>query len=209
MRLLPQGDEVHPAPEVLALHSRGDLAVIPGLRVKSHVARCSRCKLQVTQFRASTAELKREAAGETLTAFEAIANWNQLEREMLGNVVVGVAAARCIENVGRRRIWLPRVAIAVGLAILFAGGWVTHIPSEQNQHLAGSLSRMMGLNARPQSGNYVRATSSGIAVRSQGVTLTILHPPTAVLSLSGNSSVEARYVDEDTGQLTITKVYGQ
>ena len=199
----------HPAPEILALLSRGDLSPITRLRVNWHVAHCSPCKEQVSHFRGAREELKREAASETLTAFEAIANWHQLEREMLGNIVVGVSAARCIDNVGRKNTWLPRLAVVVGLVALFAAGWITHIPGEQSRHLTSSLSRMIGLEKTPVPSNYVRATSSGIAVRSQGVTLTILHPPSAVISLSGNSSVEARYVDEDTGQLTITNVYGQ
>jgi hypothetical protein len=55
----------------------------------------------------------------------------------------------------------------------------------------------------------LRSTPGGIVVRSQGGTLTILHPNSAVVSLSGTAGVSARYIDEETGQVTITKVYGQ
>jgi hypothetical protein len=58
-------------------------------------------------------------------------------------------------------------------------------------------------------GTVLRSTPEGIAVRTQGATLTILHPRSAVVSLSGSSAVAARYVDEDTGQVTIANVYGQ
>jgi len=58
-------------------------------------------------------------------------------------------------------------------------------------------------------GTVLRTTPDGITVRTESATLTIMHPPSAVLSLSGASSVAARYVDEQTGQVTITKVYGQ
>jgi hypothetical protein len=201
--------ETHPAVEVLALYSRGDLPLLARMRVKAHLLECAACEHQVALFISSLRELKREAANETLTAFEAIADWNTLEREMLGNIVVGVAAARCVEKVGRKRVWAPRLAIGAGLTVLFVAGWITHIPSEQTNHLAATLSHFVGLHQPAKPMNYVQATPSGIAVRSQGVTLTILHPPGAIVSLSGNSSVEARYVDEDTGQLTITNVYGQ
>jgi len=55
----------------------------------------------------------------------------------------------------------------------------------------------------------VRTTPQGIAVRSQGATLTLLNPSSATVSLSGASAVGARYIDDETGQITITNVYGQ
>ena len=199
----------HPVIEVLALYSRGDLPAFPRLRLKTHLMQCAECERQVELFTNSLAELKREAATETLTAFEAIADWKALEREMMGNIVVGVAAARCIDDVGRKRVWLPRLAFGVGLGLLFVAGWITHIPSEQTHHLAASLGQIIGFGQKSVPVNLVQATPNAIAVRSQGVTLRILHPPTAVVSLSGNSSMEARYVDEESGQLTIASVYAQ
>lgn len=199
----------HPAPELLALYTRGDLPLVTRLRLRSHLQECHECEQLVAVFVSATAELKREASTETLTAFEAIADWHSLEREMLGNIVVGVAAARCIEKVGRQRTWLPRVALTAGLAALFVAGWATHIPHEQTSQVLASVARYLGGRRISPLGNIVRTTPTGIAVRSAGVTLTILHPPTALVSMSGSSSVEARYVDQDTGQLTITNVYGQ
>ena len=209
MSLSSQTSQTHPTPEFLSLYARGDLPLFVRLRVRSHVTECAQCEHQVALFGSTVAELKREASTETLTAFEAIADWHTLEREMLGNIVVGVAAARCIENVGRKRNWFPRVAVGACLTALFAAGWITHIPREQTAHMTSSLLHFAGLGAPARLANVVETTPTGIAVRSQGVTLTILHPSTAIVSLSGNSSVEARYVDEDTGQLTITNVYGQ
>ena len=209
MRLRRRKTVSHPGPEALALYLGGDLAFLPRLRVKAHLRECADCGHQLALFAQSLTELKREAASQTLTAFEAIADWSSLEREMLGNIVVGVAAARCIENVGRKRAWIPRLAVVGGLTALFVGGWVSRIPREQTAHLASSLSRMVGIGQTTRLSDVVQTTPTGIAVRSEGVTLTILHPPSAVVAVSGSSSVEARYVDEDTGQLTITNVYGQ
>ncbi len=199
----------HPAPEHLALYSRGDLPLLARRRLRSHVAACPECERELALFAAASAELKREAATETLTAFEAIADWNTLEREMMGNIVVGVAAARCIEKVGGRRVWLPRLAFGMGLCGLFVAGWVTHIPKQDTRHLTAALGQVFGVRQPARLTNVVETTPNGIAVRSQGVTLTILHPGTAINSRSGNSSVAARYVDEDTGELTINNVYGQ
>ena len=58
-------------------------------------------------------------------------------------------------------------------------------------------------------GTVVQTTPHGIAVRSQGATLTLLSPSSATVSFSGASAVGARYIDDETGQITITNVYGQ
>jgi hypothetical protein len=199
----------HPSLETLALHSAGDLPLIAGWRVRYHVTHCHECERHVRLFQSSKAELKREASAETLTGFEAIADWPSLEREMLGNIGVGVDAARCIEGVGKRRSWIMRFAVAAGLLLLFAAGWMTHMPSEQTQHLLATLRSVTGFERPAPTGTVLRSTPEGIAVRTQGATLTILHPRSAVVSLSGSSAVAARYVDEDTGQVTIANVYGQ
>jgi len=200
---------VHPGPATLALFSGGDLAWKDLLRLRRHLNHCEQCEQIVAEFRAAKAELKREARTETLTAFEAIVDWGVLEREMLGNIAVGVSAARCIEKVRRGRSFLIKSAVFTALLTLFAAGWITHVPKEQTAHLAASIRQIIGLE-RPQiTGTQLRTTPDGIAVRAQGATLTIMHPPSAVVFLSGPSSMSARYVDEETGQVTITKVYAQ
>jgi hypothetical protein len=209
MRFGREGTNAHLAPEVLALYTRGDLPLLTGWRVRRHLHQCAACEREASLFSSALAELKREAAAESLTAFEAVANWSSLEREMLGNIVVGVSAARCIENVGRKKHHLSKIAIATGLSALFAAGWFSHIPREETRHLAATIATLAGGRRPLRLTNVVQTTPTGIAVRSEGVTLTILHPPGAVVSVSGTAAVEARYVDEDTGQLTIAGVYGQ
>ncbi len=201
--------QAHPSLQTLSLFEGGDVRLIARLRVRRHLRRCSECERQVMLFRSARAELKREATGQTLTAFEAITDWNRLEREMLGNIAVGVAAARCVDKVGSGRVYLRRGAFITALAALFVAGWMTHIPKEQTTRLAASLERIFAPQPQDITGTIVRTTPDGIAVGSQGATLTILHPPSAMVSVSGSSAVEARYVDEETGQVTITNVYGQ
>lgn len=200
---------LHPSLETLALYSNSDLQWRERWRVKRHLGRCQACEQQVTRFRTATLELKHEAKTQTLTGYEAIADWKRLEREMLGNIAVGLAAARCIDNVGRKRALISRGAAVMGLMILFVAGWVTHIPQEQTSHLFASLRRLAGMEHQQVTGTVVRTTPDGIAVRTPGATLVIMHPRSAVVSLSGSSAVAARYVDEETGQVTITNVYGQ
>lgn len=201
--------EFHPGAPVLALFSSGDLTWREMWRMRRHVNRCEECERQVAEFRAAKAELRREAQSETLTAFEAIADWSVLEREMLGNIAVGVAAARCVDKVHNGRSFLLKATAVAGLTALFVAGWITHIPREETMHLAASIRQIIGLGRPEIIGAQLKTTPDGIAVRAQGATLTILHPPSAVVSVSGPSSVSARYVDEDSGEVTITKVYAQ
>lgn len=199
----------HPNPETLALLAAGDLPFVVRLRAGRHVARCGDCEQQVLLFRSAKTELKREASSQTLTAFEAVADWQALEREMMGNIAVGLDAARCIENVGRKRALFYRFAFASGLALLFAAGWVTHVPRAQTEHLMASLRSAAWFDKPQFAGTVLRSTPDGIVVRTQGASLTMQHPASAVITLSGTSGVAARYIDDETGQVTITKVYGQ
>ena len=199
----------HPALEILSLNAGGDLPFFSRLSTGAHVKDCADCERQVLSIRSAKAELQREASAQILTGFEAIADWQALEGDMLGNIRVGVAASRCIENVGRTRKWTARFAWAVGMTALFVAGWLTRVPPDDNQKIVAALRRAVGLDQPPFYGTIVRSTPDGIAVRTQGATLTILHPQSAVISMSSPSSVTARYVDDDSGQVTITNVYGQ
>jgi hypothetical protein len=198
----------HPSAPILALFIGADLPWRDMWRVKRHINACEQCELQVSELRSAKAELRREAHSETLTAFEAIADWNVLEREMLGNIAVGVAAARCID-VRRGRTVLMKGAVITGLTALFVAGWITHIPREQTAHLAASIRQIIGWDRPAFAGTQLKTTPDGIAVRTQGATLTIMHPRSAVVLVSGPGSMSARYVDEDTGEVTINKVYAQ
>jgi hypothetical protein len=198
----------HPSMADIALYARRDLPFGERLRIRRHLARCADCEQQLHAFGAATEELKREALSETLTGFEAIADWTRLEREMLGNIGVGLAAARCIEKVGRKRVFLVRGAFAAGMSALFVLAWMTHVPREDTSRIFSGLAHAFA-PTRQTTGPMLRTSTLGITVRRDGAALTILHPPSAVISLSGPSSVSARYLDDDTGQVTIAKVYAQ
>jgi hypothetical protein len=200
---------VHPRVEMLALYATGDLPWRLRWRTGRHIKHCADCEQQVVLFRSARVELKREAETQTLTGFEAIADWTRLEREMLGNIAVGVAAARCIDNVGRARSWVAKGAFAAALIALCLAGWVPHIPRQQTARWTASLRDLLGLEQKQVAGPIIQTTPDGISVRAQGATLTIMHPRSAVVGVSGASAVQARYIDEETGQVTITNVYGQ
>jgi hypothetical protein len=127
---------------------------------------------------------------------------------MIGNIAVGVAAARCVDHVGQGRKILAWAAAVAGLLLLFAAGWATHIPREQTEHIFAALHNWAA-RAPQATGTVLRSSPDGVAVRAQGSTLTLMHPRSAVVSVSSTSGMEARYVDTETGQVTITSVYAQ
>ncbi len=201
---------LHPAAEILALFSASDLPWLDRLKIRRHVSGCEHCDRQVALFRASTAELKRQAAKETLTGFEAIADWSRLEREMEGNIIVGLAAARCIDKAPKPRGFALKLSLVSGMAVLFVVGWTTRIPADQSMLLYNAVrGAFSGSHQQESAGPILRSSPDGIVVGSQEGSLIILHPASAMVSASGTSSVEARYVDDETGQVTITNVYGQ
>ncbi len=199
----------HPTVEILSLYATADLPFMLRFRTGQHVKQCAACEQQVLSLQSTKAELRREAQAEVLTGFEAIADWHALEADMLGNIRVGVAASRCIENVGRGRRIGFRLAWISGMAALFMAGWATRVPAYDTHLIVTALRRAVGLEQPPYNGTVLRSTRDGISVKMRGATLTILHPESAVVSMSSPSTVTARYVDDDSGQVTITNVYGQ
>jgi hypothetical protein len=206
---LPYKSKQHLPIGLAALYAGRDLPWGTRLKIKMHLRRCAECEGKVESFRAATAELRREAEANTLTGFEAIADWARLEREMMGNIAVGVAAARCVDKVrGRGILWL-RGALIAGLGTLFVAGWITHIPREETEHLLASLRSWAGHETAANTGTVLRSFPDSVAVRTGGASLKLMHPRSAVTSIAGGSAVQASYIDEETGQVTITGVYGQ
>ncbi|HEX4809338.1 MAG TPA: hypothetical protein VH325_10425 [Bryobacteraceae bacterium] len=200
----------HPHIGELALWASRDLSWTGRLTLAPHIGGCAVCRQEVARFRAAREAFRHDAQSQTLTGFEAIADWPRLEREMLGNIAVGVAAGRCIDKVGRKRLkgWGGALAGA-GLAAMLVAGWMMNIPREQTEHLAGSIRRVLGMEVAQNTGTILQTTPDGILVQAQGASMTLLHPASAVVTVAGNSSVGARYVDADSGEVTITNVYGQ
>jgi hypothetical protein len=201
----------HPAVSQLAQIAGNDLPRLQAWSIQRHLRRCNGCAVYVDGIRSACEELRREAESRTLTAYEAIADMADVEREMAGNIRVGLAAARCVETIetrhpGRKLAWL-----ATGLSIVFIAGWWTHVPSDETRGLIDRLERwaqgVAPANRAP--GTVMHSLPGGIAVRSQGLTLTMRHPRSAIVSVAGSGVMEARFVDDDTGQVTISSVYGQ
>ena len=194
----------------LALYAAGDLPFWRGALVKLHVRRCKECRSLVDALRADRDELRRSA--DTLPDN---LDWDQLAAEMTANIRVGLAAGECVTPRERKVAsisWRP-AAIAAGLVVMLAGAWWLNIPRTDTETIGRALHNLATGQRTPQeeSGPVVGASFSGVETRANGAQMGIdqngLHP--VMFSVSTQGSASARYVDQDTGQVTITAAYVQ
>jgi hypothetical protein len=204
----------------LALYATGDLPVwrsaLVHLRVRFHLRGCDECRGLVEALRADRQELRRSADD-----MPANLDWDQLAAEMTANIRVGLAAGECVTPRERKvatMSWRP-MAIAAGLVVLLAGAWWLNIPRTDTEAIGRALRDMATggrMNAtqsatQDERGPVVGASSAGVVLVENGGRMGIdqggLEP--VMYSVSTQGSASARYVDQDTGQVTITATYVQ
>ena len=185
----------HPSESELALMAGGELGLFARLRVSRHLKGCPECRAARCAFAEDRMWLS-QCAGELPPGL----NWDRLAAEMKANIRLSLEADRCA---GARRgnpAWSGRPALALASAalIIVVGVWL-------------SLPQPVAL--RPVSGNGVtlEATPTGIELKQDDRSLTLLNPGSEPLAVSVNmqGALRARYVDSETGHVTITNVYAQ
>jgi len=141
---------------------------------------------------------------------------------MAANIRVGLAAGECVAPRAPKFV-IPtawRVAAAVaGLSALLVVAWWLNMPASQTASLGRAMKaiangrewqarHMLGLD---DAATLVQASSEGIELRQNGAALTVSQRGARPVSVSLNTqgSARARYIDSDTGQVTITSVYAQ
>lgn len=202
----------HPADTTLALYAAGDLPAWQRMKTGIHVNRCESCRELVGAFRGDRDSLRDSAGG-----LPEDIDWDGLSAEMTANIHVGLAAGECVSPREVKQSpwnWRP-VAIAGAFMVVLTVAWMLNIPREDNAALGriwqavvrGGRDAMMAGDRGPM----VEASPQGIQFIENGsglgVALTGALPVTTSVSVQGSAS--AHYVDDDTGQVTITTVYVQ
>ena len=195
----------------LALYAAGDLPFWRGAVAKFHVRGCAECRGLVEALRVDRKELRRSA-----DVMPPGVDWEQLAAEMTANIRVGLAAGECVTPRERKIAsvsWRP-MAIAAALVVMLAGAWWLNIPRTDTETIGRALRNMAtgGRAGSPQEGGpVVGASSTGVELIENGGQIRIdqggLEP--VMFSVSTQGSASARYVDQDTGQVTITAAYVQ
>ncbi|MCU1238779.1 MAG: anti-ECFsigma factor, ChrR [Candidatus Solibacter sp.] len=181
----------HPSQETLALHAGGDLGWMAGWKTAHHLAGCDECRDEVAAY----SEL-REVVPELREIPEV--PWNRLAAEMRANIRLGLSAGECVRESepalresplfnGARTL----VACASICAILLA---------------AVVLERPGPVYA---SEPMVQATDQGILRRSGDQAFGLMHAgaQNVTYTVGAQGTLGARYVDPETGAMTMTKVY--
>jgi hypothetical protein len=185
----------HPNELRLSLYAGEELGLLSRFRIALHVRGCERCRGRVEEARGLREWMR--AQDDELPAG---VRWAPLAAEMKANIRLGLAAGRCIgvaepaPEVARLQWRTPALALPVLLLVI--AGWIL-----QSLHPP----------VRPAAPEFVvEASAAGIGVSSHGRGFTLLNPgaENVVFSVRGEAA-RARYVDAETGQVTISHVYAQ
>jgi hypothetical protein len=185
---------VHPGDKQLASFSGNESSGLERLRVWWHVRDCDRCRREVEAMQANAALLRTSVA-----KLPAGLNWDRLAAEMTANIHVGLEAGECVGSIARPKPnilgWRPAAAMA-GMGLILAGAWWLNPP------------RQNGLAAK-RSPVEIQTSATGLEVKENGSALILMHTrgQQAPIIVSTPGSLRARYVDQDTGQVTINNVY--
>jgi hypothetical protein len=182
----------HPSESALALFAGGELGRFGKWRVERHIEGCANCRNEVSQFSALRAQVM---SADQMPDIE----WNRLAAEMRANVRLGLEAGACVEKVPvARELFRPRVlAACASLALLVAA-----ILLERPAPSAVAVGK--------RTPAILEASGIGIQVNEGDQSLMLLNTRARGISYSATGgAMRARYVDADTGYVTINNVYVQ
>jgi hypothetical protein len=205
----------HPTEAGLALYAGSELRVWQRFTVGRHVRSCDRCSRSVEEFRALRDVTLARAAD-----LPPGLNWAAMALEMKANIRVGLAAGACVAEAAPVR-FAPRwrgPAFALPVLLIVIAGWVLqtlpptirHTVPDASPAAITALSQEAAVAAL-SGGVVLDADSESIGVASDGSSFTLRYPraQNVLLTVRGEDAVRARYVDSETGQVTISHVYAE
>jgi len=183
----------HPEKATLALHAGGDLGWWEEWKTARHLVRCGDCRDEVADY---------QGMREILPELNDVPGmpWNRIASEMRANIRLGLAAGECVRQAETPIRDTPlftaaRAAIAMASVVaLIVTGLVLERPTPS------VLTASSPIVQTTADGIERRAGDRGFALRNGGardVTYTV----------GAQGTMGARYVDPDTGTVTMTKVY--
>ena len=187
----------------LALLAGGDAGRIRRFSLERHLRACPECAGKMEEFRNFRSELADFADASELPA----ATWNSLAAEMRANIHLGLEAGECVRGVARHRDWTLRFA-AAGACVLVLAGAGLFLRDSRVPQAAFARSASPSPDAELPVA-MVASTTSGVELRSGSTSLTLLNKQGVVSNqtVSAQGAVRSRYIDGETGSVTINNVY--
>ena len=198
----------------LALYASGDLRLWQRAAVHLHVRTANRAVRRWKNFA--------RMAGRCATRRKDFPKaWigTRLSAEMTANIRVGLAAGECVRSAQARApprflrcgvLWRWRRWSRPALAALLVSGWWLNMPAQETQALSRAMRSIWHGRERhaEERGPVIEASSDGIELRKDGGSLGVSQDSAKLVSVSVSTqgSASAHYVDQDTGQVTITSV---
>jgi len=196
---------MHATETDLALYAGKDLDFWARWRVARHVGACAECRAKVTAYQNQRALLQQSAA-----ELPADLDWDSLSAEMTANIHLGLAAGECVAPAAKPAefpSWRP-AAVLAGVVVIVAAAWFADFRST-NTTVAKTPASVQKTLAT-QHGVRLEASATGIEFNDNGRVLSLQHPKDTDVTISMNlNTVRARYVDSESGQVTINNVYVQ
>jgi len=186
----------HPDASELALFAGADLPCWRRWRLARHLRHCPECRLELDVFRR-----QRDAIRQAGTELPPDLNWSRLATDMKANIHLGLAAGECVappELKSRPLGWRIAAALA-SFALVMISGWWLQLP---HPHWRGRAAA---------EGTVLQATGDGIELKQQDRALMLVHASSepVLVSVDLEGVMEARYIDDQTGMVTINNVYAQ
>jgi len=193
---------MHATETDLALYAGKDLDFWAQWRVARHVRGCAECGVKVKSYQDQRLQMQNAAA-----ELPPGVDWEKLSAEMNANIHLGLAAGACVAPVVKPvefAGWRP-AAVLAGVVLIIAAAWVANLQSSGNP---GSVAKAPV--QVQQQGVLLEASATGIEFNDHGRVLSLQHPKDTDVTISMNlNTVRARYVDSQSGQVTINNVYVQ
>jgi anti-sigma factor RsiW len=181
----------HPPEVDLALLTTGDLGPLRRRTLERHIRGCAECDEKVARFQTLRAETANFEPPADL-------NWKALEAEMRANIHLGLEAGACVSAVSSPRSWNPRLTLAFASLLLIVG----------SSFLLRNAGPHPGASQSASSTPVLESTGAGIELRSGSGSMMLLNRPGVVANqtVSAGGEIRARYIDGETGAVTINNV---
>jgi len=191
----------HPGEALLSLYAGGDLGWLERWRVQWHLGGCEDCRKETEAFRAARQAL---LSGAVQTPAEV--NWGRLAAEMRANIQVGLAAGQCVGPAKASPLkpgWRTAIALATVVVVMLAGVWL--------QRTRPQVALAPPSEDATAEGVVLEATTDGIQLREGSGVLALRYGDArdVTYTVSARGTLRARYVDQETGQVTISHVYAE